>query len=285
MPTRFAPRPCWAARSWPRAARAVRFAASRARPTPLPSSRITWRTRRRRNRFQLPPRDMTTRHEMELIDSASRAQVAMDEALGGEKMIINMGPQHPSTHGVLRVVLELDGEEVVNVWPDIGYLHRGDEKIAENMTYTQFIPYTDRLDYLAPLANNVTYAYAVEKLLGIENELPPRCQFIRVICCELARISSHLLGLGSFSMDVGALTVFLHTFTEREKIYNLCESLTGARFTTSYTRIGGLARDLPRGWVEQCRKFFNEVVLNFDESEKLLTRNRIFVDRTKDIGA
>jgi NADH-quinone oxidoreductase subunit D len=140
------------------------------------------------------------------------------------------------------------------------------------------------LDYLAPLANNVAYALAVEKLMGIDKQLPPRCQFIRVICCELARISAHLLGLGAFAMDVGALTVFLHTFTEREKIYNLCESLTGARFTTSYTRIGGLSRDLPPGWVEDCRKFIEEVVINFDESEKLLTRNRIFVDRTKDIG-
>src|SRR5437868_7497160 len=152
------------------------------------------------------------------------------------------------------------------------------------MTYTQFIPYTDRLDYLAPLANNVAYVLAVEKLLGIDKQLPPRCQFIRVICCELARISAHLLGLGAFAMDVGAMTVFLHTFTEREKIYNLCESLTGARFTTSYTRIGGLSRDLPQGWVEDCRTFCDQVVKNFDESEKLLTRNRIFVDRTRDIG-
>ncbi len=204
--------------------------------------------------------------------------------LGGDKMVLNMGPSHPATHGVLRIVLELDGEIISKAVPDIGYLHRGDEKIAENMTYTQFVPYTDRLDYLSPLANNVAYVLAVEKLLGIDKQLPPRCQFIRVICCELARISSHLLGLGSFSMDVGAMTVFLHTFTEREKIYNLCESLTGARFTTSYTRIGGLSRDLPPGWVEQCRKFCNEVVRNIDETETLLTRNRIFVDRTQGVG-
>ncbi|MDB6016803.1 MAG: NAD(P)H-quinone oxidoreductase subunit [Pedosphaera sp.] len=202
----------------------------------------------------------------------------------GEKMVLNMGPSHPATHGVLRIVLELDGEIITKAAPDIGYLHRGDEKIAENMTYTQFIPYTDRLDYLAPLANNVAYALAVEKLHGIDKDLPPRCQYIRVICCELARISAHLLGLGAFAMDVGALTVFLHTFTQREKIYNLIEALTGARFTTSYTRIGGVARDLPPGWIEQCRKFLSEVVVNFDESETLLTRNRIFVDRTRDIG-
>jgi NADH-quinone oxidoreductase subunit D len=206
------------------------------------------------------------------------------EELHGEKMVLNMGPSHPSTHGVLRLQLELDGEIITKAMPEVGYLHRGDEKIAENMTYTQFIPYTDRLDYLAPLANNVAYALAVEKLLGIDRDLPPRCQYIRVICCELARISAHLLGLGSFAMDCGAMTVFLLTFTEREKIYNLCESLTGARFTTSYTRIGGLARDLPPGWVAQCRQFAREVVRTIDEVETLLTRNRIWVDRTKDLG-
>jgi NADH-quinone oxidoreductase subunit D len=152
------------------------------------------------------------------------------------------------------------------------------------MTYTQFIPYTDRLDYLAPLANNVAYALAVEKLLGIEKNLPPRCQYIRVMCCELARISSHLLGLGAFGLDLGAITVFLLTFTEREKIYNLCESLTGARFTTSYTRIGGVSRDTPPGWCDAVRKFLNEVVVNIAEMETLLTRNRIWVDRTRDVG-
>ena len=240
---------------------------------------------------------MATVQDIEFKDPAARVAQAVARAavspvspteeladIQGEKMVLNMGPSHPSTHGVLRIVLELDGEIITKAQPDIGYLHRGDEKIAENMTYTQFIPYTDRLDYLAPLANNVAYALAVEKLLGVDKQLPPRCQYIRVICCELARVSAHLLGLGAFAMDVGALTVFLYTFTEREKIYNLIEALTGARFTTTYTRIGGLARDLPPGWVEQCRQFLKEVVLNFDESEKLLTRNRIFVDRTRDVG-
>ena len=202
----------------------------------------------------------------------------------GDKMVLNMGPSHPSTHGVLRIVLELDGEIITRATPEVGYLHRGDEKIAENMTYTQFIPYTDRLDYLAPLANNVAYALAVEKLLGIQDKLPPRCQHIRVICCELARISSHLLGIGAFAMDLGALTVFLLTFTEREKVYNLCESLTGARFTTSYTRIGGVSRDTPPGWCATVRKFLGEVVVNIAEVETLLTRNRIWVDRTRDVG-
>ncbi|KAB2667771.1 MAG: NADH dehydrogenase (quinone) subunit D [Verrucomicrobia bacterium] len=204
--------------------------------------------------------------------------------LHGEKMVLNMGPSHPSTHGVLRVLIELDGETITRAVPDLGYLHRGDEKIAENMTYTQFVPYTDRLDYLAPLANNVAYALAVEKLLGIHDKLPPRCQYIRVICCELARISAHLLGLGAFAMDVGALTVFLHTFTEREKIYNLAEWLTGARFTTSYTRIGGLTRDLPAGWAAKTATFCDEVSVAIGEVERLLTRNTIFVDRTRGVG-
>src|SRR5579863_6678800 len=217
---------------------------------------------------------MATVQDIEIRDTAARAAQAVDELqdMHGEKMVLNMGPSHPATHGVLRIVLELDGEIITKAFPDVGFLHRGDEKIAENMTYTQFIPYTDRLDYLAPLANNVAYALAVEKLHGIDQDLPPRCQYIRVICCELARVSAHLLGLGAFAMDVGAMTVFLHTFTEREKIYNLIEALTGARFTTTYTRIGGLSRDLPPGWVAQCRKFLHEVVVNFDESEKLLTR-------------
>lgn len=218
------------------------------------------------------------------LDGLESSAIDEQDELQGDKLVLNMGPSHPSTHGVLRIVLELDGEVITKAMPDVGYLHRGDEKIAENMTYNQFVPYTDRLDYLAPLANNVAYILAVEKLMGIQDQLPERCQYIRVICCELARISAHLLGLGAFAMDVGALTVFLHTFTEREKVYNLCESLTGARFTTSFTRIGGIARDLPDGWIEQCRKFLDEVEVNFDETEQLLTRNRIFVDRTQGVG-
>ncbi len=202
----------------------------------------------------------------------------------GEKMVLNMGPSHPATHGVLRLRLEMDGEIITKAEPDVGYLHRGDEKIAENMTYNQFIPYTDRLDYLAPLANNVHYVLAVEKLIGVEGKLPERCQYIRTICCELARVSAHLLGLGAFAMDTGAFTVFLHTFTEREKIYYLIEALTGARFTTSYTRVGGLARDLPEGWLDELSKFLDEVEVNFDETEQLLTRNPIFLERTQDVG-
>jgi NADH-quinone oxidoreductase subunit D len=229
---------------------------------------------------------MATVQEIEIPDSAARTAAALDDLqdMQGEKMVLNMGPSHPATHGVLRIVLELDGELITKAEPDVGFLHRGDEKIAENMTYTQFIPYTDRLDYLAPLASNVGYALAVEKLLGIHDKLPPRCQYIRVMCAELARISAHLLGLGAFAMDMGAVTVFLLIFTEREKVYNLAESLTGARFTTSYTRIGGVSRDLPPGWVDQCRKFLEEVVVNINECETLLTRNRIWVDRVRDLA-
>jgi len=199
-----------------------------------------------------------------------------------DRMIINLGPQHPSTHGVLRVVLELDGEEITRVSPDIGFLHRGDEKIAENMTYQQFLPYTDRLDYLAPLANNVTYAYAVEKLLGIE--VPPRCHVIRVICCELSRIASHLLGLGSYAMDVGAMTVFLYCMREREKVMDLFEILSGARFTSSFIRIGGLANDLTPDFVPGVRAFLQDLPAAVAEIDGLLSRNRIFVERTRDIG-
>jgi NADH-quinone oxidoreductase subunit D len=229
---------------------------------------------------------MANTHEIQFGEAAARASRAAEDLpdLQGEKMVLNMGPSHPSTHGVLRIILELDGETITKATPDVGYLHRGDEKIAENMTWNQFVPYTDRLDYLAPMANNVAYALAVEKLFGIQDKLPPRCQYIRTICCELSRISSHLLGIGCFAMDVGALTVFLLTFTEREKIYNLQEALTGARLTTSYTRIGGVARDLPPGWVEQCRKFLSEVVVNINEVATLLDRNRIWVDRTRDVG-
>src|SRR5580704_7374659 len=229
---------------------------------------------------------MTTVQDIEIPDSAARSALALDELqdMRGEKMVLNMGPSHPATHGVLRILLELDGEVITRADPDVGYLHRGDEKIAENMTYTQFIPYTDRLDYLAPLANNVAYALAVEKLLGIHDKLPPRCQYIRVMCCELARISAHLLGLGAFAMDTGAVTVFLLTFTEREKIYNLAEAASGARLTTTYTRIGGLMRDIPPTWCAQVKQFCDEFEVALAEAHTLLTRNRIWVDRLRDLG-
>jgi NADH-quinone oxidoreductase subunit D len=220
-------------------------------------------------------------NEYSFPDSAARTAAAAPD-LPTEKMSISMGPSHPSTHGVLRLQMELDGEIVTRAEPVVGYLHRGDEKIAENMTYNQFVPYTDRLDYLAPLANNVAYAIAVEQLAHLV--VPPRCQAIRVIISELARISSHLMGLGAYGIDVGAWTVFLYTFTEREKLYRLFEELTGARFTTSYTRIGGLARDIPEGWLDRVGAFCDQFLPILEETLALLTRNRIFLDRTVDIG-
>lgn len=215
------------------------------------------------------------------IESAYRAQTELAPP-EGEPMTLNIGPSHPSTHGVLRLIAKLDGEVIKHLEPDVGFLHRGDEKIAENMTYAQFVPYTDRLDYLAPLANNVAYAYAVEKLLGVD--VPPRCHYIRVICSELARISSHLLGIGCLAMDLGATTVFLYTFNEREKIYDLCECISGARFTTSYTRIGGLANDLPDAFLPMLKEFLRTFPPAFEETDKLLTKNPIFCGRMRDIG-
>ena len=213
--------------------------------------------------------------------SSAHYQAETDD-LTGEKMVLNMGPSHPATHGVLRLLLELDGEIILNATPDVGFLHRGDEKIAENMHYNQFVPYTDRLDYLAPLANNVAYACAVEKLM--DWTLPPRGQALRVLCCELARISSHLLGIGVCAMDVGAMTVFLYTMTEREKIHNLCEQLTGARFTTSYTRVGGQLRDMPDGFESAVRRFLDDCLTALNDVSNLLDKNKIFRDRMIDVG-
>src|SRR4030081_947089 len=220
-----------------------------------------------------------TVREIESPDPTTRVAAA-DAALrepadddSGERMVLNMGPSHPATHGVLRLILELDGEIITKATPDVGYLHRGDEKIAENMQYRQFVPYADRLDYFPPLANNVSYALAVEKLMNWE--LPPRGKAIRVICCETARISAHLMGLGAMALDLGAMTVFLYTFTEREKLYDLFELLTGARFTTSYTRVGGQIRDLPDTFIPRLTKFLDDFGPQLDEVDKLLTRNRI----------
>ncbi len=207
--------------------------------------------------------------------------VVVDEALENE-MVLNMGPQHPATHGVLRLLIRLDGETVVAAVPELGYLHRGYEKIAENSTYHEFIPHTDRLDYLSPLSNNVAYVLAVEKLAGIE--APRRAQYIRVLVSEMARVASHLVAVGSMGMDVGALTVLLWTFREREKLLDIFDVLCGARFTTSYTRIGGLQQD----WTAQCTAMLNQFLGEFKqdlaEVEALLRTNRIFVDRCEGVG-
>jgi len=199
-----------------------------------------------------------------------------------DRMILNMGPSHPSTHGVLRVILTLNGELIEKAELDIGYLHRGMEKIAEAYGYHKFIPYTDRWDYLAPIANNMTYTTGVEKLLGVT--IPERAQVLRVLSWELGRIQSHLLGLGAFAMDVGAMTIFLWTFRERELIYDLIERICGARFTTSFARIGGLDRDVDQAWLDDVRSFIGEFPKRVDEYETLLTRNKIWVDRLDGVG-
>ncbi len=201
---------------------------------------------------------------------------------GTELMTVNMGPSHPATHGVLRLILTLDGERVVKAVPVVGYLHRGMEKIAENKTYTQFITYTDRLDYLAPLSNNVGFALAVEKLLDVT--VPPRCAAIRVLVCELSRISAHLLWLGTHAVDLGAISVFMYTFRERETLYDFFEALTGTRLTTSYTRVGGLARDLPEGFLDAVARWLDHFAKELDEYETLLTKNTIWVEHTADVG-
>ena len=195
---------------------------------------------------------------------------------------INMGPSHPATHGVLRLVLKLEGEKVRECVPHLGYLHRGMEKIAEERTYLQFIPYTDRMDYLAPLAANVGFVLAIEKLLDIE--MPDRCNAIRVICCELARIGSHLLWLGVHALDLGAATVFFHTFKDREWHYDLVEDLTGARLTTSFTRVGGMLHDVDKKWLSRLRDFIGEMPRRVDEYESLLTNNTIWLQRTQGVG-
>jgi NADH-quinone oxidoreductase subunit D len=197
-------------------------------------------------------------------------------------MVLNMGPQHPSTHGVLRVVLELEGETVVKATPDIGYLHTGIEKNCEKLTYSQAITLTDRIDYLAPLSNNLGYCLAVEKLLGIE--VPKRAQYIRVLLTELTRIASHLVWIGTHAIDLGAMSVFLYCFREREEVLKIFEMVSGQRMMTSYFRIGGLALEPPPGWLDRVEKFLKLMPPRLDEYENLLTGNRIWWARTKGIG-
>ena len=207
--------------------------------------------------------------------------ITVEDALENE-MILNMGPQHPATHGVLRLVLRLDGETVVACVPELGYLHRGYEKLAENMTYYEFIPHTDRLDYISPMANNVAWVLAVEKLAGIE--APPRAQYIRMMVAELARITSHLVAIGALAMDVGALTIFLWNLREREKVMDIWDMLCGARFTNSYTRIGGVANDIPPDALAKIKWFIDQFEDNLTECEKLINTNRIFVERIDGVG-
>jgi NADH-quinone oxidoreductase subunit D len=199
-------------------------------------------------------------------------------------MIVNMGPQHPATHGVLRVVLELDGEIVVRAVPHLGHLHRGLEKLAETKTYHQALTLTDRMDYVGALLNNLGYILAVEKLLDIEDRIPPRATVLRVCLCELQRIAGHLLWLASHALDMGAMTVLFYAFRERETVMDMLEDVHGARLTPSYIRVGGLAQDVPEVFFEKARTFIKEFPTRIDEYERLLTNNPIWRRRTEGIG-
>ena len=209
--------------------------------------------------------------------------LAMEPDLAGDHMLINIGPQHPATHGVLRLVLELDGETVVRCIPHVGYLHCGFEKIGEYRQYNQIIPWTDREDYLNSIGNNVAFAIGAERLFGIE--ITPRCEVLRVIAAELSRIISHLVWLGTTCIDIGAFTPFLWAFQERENVYNLLESWVGARLTTSATRVGGMAADIPSGWTSQLATFLASFPKTIDEIDRMLTKNAIWVGRTVGLGA
>ena len=211
------------------------------------------------------------------------APPSMEPELEGEHMLINLGPQHPATHGVLRLVLELDGETVVRCIPHIGYLHCGFEKIGEYRQYNQIVPWTDREDYLNSIGNNVSYILGAERLFGID--CTPRATVLRVIAMELSRIASHLVWLGTTCIDIGAFTPFLWAFQERENIYALLERWVGARLTTSATRVGGMAADVPAGWTEQLQTFVTLFPKTIDEVERMLTKNGIWVGRTIGLGA
>ncbi len=213
---------------------------------------------------------------------ALQARPAAEPDLEGEHMLINIGPQHPATHGVLRLVLELDGETVVRCIPHIGYLHCGFEKIGEYRQYNQIIPWTDREDYLNSMGNNIAFALGAERLFGIE--ITERCKVLRVIGCELSRIASHLVWLGTTCIDIGAFTPFLWAFQERENIYNLLEGWVGARLTTSATRVGGMAADVPDKWIEGLTGFIRTFPKTIDECERMLTKNAIWVGRTVGLG-
>jgi NADH-quinone oxidoreductase subunit D len=213
---------------------------------------------------------------------ANAARNRQNEPAKDQTMVVNMGPQHPSTHGVLRLVVEIDGETVVSLASDIGYLHTGIEKTCEAKFYQQVVPLTDRIDYLAPMTNNTAYALAVEKLLGLE--IPPKAQWLRVLFNELMRLNSHLVWLGTHAMDVGALTVFLYCFREREKLQRIFEAVSGQRMMTSYIRVGGISLEPPRDLYDTIRAFLKEFPSKIDEYEGLLQNNPIWINRLKGVG-
>ncbi|MGH9479175.1 MAG: NADH-quinone oxidoreductase subunit D, partial [Terriglobales bacterium] len=217
-----------------------------------------------------------------MATTSANPNFSVERVEGSRNLILNMGPQHPSTHGVLRMVLELDGEMIVKATPDIGYLHTGIEKSAEAKFYQQVVTLTDRIDYLAPLSNNLCYVLAVEKLLGLE--IPRRAQWVRVALTELTRLNSHLVWLGTHALDIGAMTVFLYCFREREELLKIFEMASGQRMMTSYFRVGGLALEPPLGLLERIGRFLKMFPSKINEYEALLTRNSIWVGRTKGIG-
>jgi NADH-quinone oxidoreductase subunit D len=221
-------------------------------------------------------------HEL-AIEDPSGLQFTGDGASRARKMTLNMGPQHPSTHGVLRVVLELDGETIISARPEIGYLHTGIEKECEVKKYQQVVTLTDRVDYLSNLNNNLCYALAVERLLGLE--IPPFAQWMRVMLCELQRLSSHLVWLGTHAMDIGAMTPYFYTFREREEILKIFEMFSGQRMMTSYIRPGGLALEPPRGWHKAVSRVTDQLARGIDEYDELLTTNPIWMNRTRGVGA
>lgn len=205
-----------------------------------------------------------------------------DRAITGETMLLNMGPHHPSTHGVLRLLLELDGEEIVTLMPDVGFLHTGIEKSIEDKSYEKAVPLTDRMDYLTPLSNNMVFSMAIEKM--VELEVPERAQTIRVILLELMRIASHMVWLGTQAMDMGAMSMFLYCFREREKILHILEMCSGQRMMTSYIRPGGVWRDIPEGFHEAVNEFIDYFPPKIDDYERLLVKNPIWMDRTQGVG-
>ncbi len=220
-------------------------------------------------------------HELQ-VEDPSGLEPNMQGHRSARRMTLNMGPQHPSTHGVLRVVLELDGETILRARPEIGFLHTGIEKEFEAKRYQQGIPLTDRVDYLSNLNNNLCYSLAVERLLGLE--IPPMAQWMRVMLCELTRINSHLVWLGTHALDIGAMSVYFYCFREREEILKIFEMFSGQRMMTSYIRIGGLALEPPRGWHKVVSRVVEQLARGIDEYQNLLASNPIWVNRTKGVG-
>lgn len=217
-----------------------------------------------------------------VMDSDTQAHAPKDAVEQEYRWTLNFGPQHPATHTTLRLVLQIEGETVVGAIPDIGYLHSGFEKIGEHLNYNQYVAVTDRMNYISPLANNIAWHNAVESLIGLQ--IPKRCQYIRVILAELARISDHLLSCGAMALDTGAFTAFLYAFNQREDLYRIFETLCGARFTTSYSRVGGLMYDATPEFIRQVREFIRNFPKAHSDVTRLLNRNRIFVERTKGLG-